>query len=199
MLLRIAIGAVAVYWCVMAIAPHSRSARLLENVMTLVGIGALIAFGRKGWLSRFSILLATGFLVLHTTGAHYTYSLVPYDDWAQALFGQTISDVTGWQRNEFDRLVHFAFGVLLASGCHDVLVRSGRATSGTAWWVTLSPAGQITAATASAGRRGVVSCLPVRALQSNRWNLRSPTNRTSSGPSCGAFSPTNPQRAKCGA
>jgi putative membrane protein len=88
-------------------------------------------------LSRFSILLAIGFLVLHTTGAHYTYSLVPYDDWAQALFGQTISDVTGWTRNEFDRLVHLAFGVLLASGCHDVLVRSGRAASGTAWWVTL--------------------------------------------------------------
>ncbi len=48
-----------------------------------------------------------------------------------------ISSLTGWQRNEFDRVVHFAFGVLLANGCHDVLVRSGHATSRAAWWVTL--------------------------------------------------------------
>ncbi len=137
MFLRLTIAAAAVFWCVLAIAPFSRSTWLLENVMTLLGVGLLIAFWRKRWLSQFSLLMALAFLALHTTGAHFTYSLVPYDDWAQALFGHTINSLTGWERNQFDRLVHFAFGVLLANGCHDVLVRSGRATSHAAWWVTL--------------------------------------------------------------
>ena len=74
---------------------------------------------------------------MHTLGAHYTYSKVPYDAWAQNLFGQSISDLTGAQRNEYDRLVHFSFGLLLAIPCHDWLVRSGQASNRAAWWVTL--------------------------------------------------------------
>ena len=134
---RISITAFAIYWCAMAIAPVSRSDWMLENVMTLVGAALLVAFWRRGTLSPASIVLALVFLALHTTGAHYTYSLVPYDAWAHNLFGQSISDLTGAQRNEYDRLVHFSFGLLLAIPCHDWLVRSGYASNRAAWWITL--------------------------------------------------------------
>jgi putative membrane protein len=137
MILGVMIGASAIFWCVMAIAPVSRSTWLLENVMTAIGVGLLVVFWRKKMLSRASMVMALIFLVLHTTGAHYTYSLVPYDVWSQTLFGHSISEITLWQRNQYDRWVHFAFGALLANPWHDWLVRSGRATSRAAWWITL--------------------------------------------------------------
>jgi putative membrane protein len=46
-------------------------------------------------------------------GAHYTYAEVPYEAWSEALFGASINDWLGFERNHFDRLVHFSFGLLL--------------------------------------------------------------------------------------
>src|SRR3546814_5630047 len=51
-------------------------------------------------------------MALHTLGGRYAYSNVPYDDWARALAGTSLSDAFGWTRNHYDRLVHFAFGAL---------------------------------------------------------------------------------------
>jgi putative membrane protein len=137
MTLRLMIAASAIYWCAMAIAPVERPTWLLENMMTLVGVCLLVVFRRSRTLSPTAMLMALAFLALHTTGAHYTYSLVPYDAWAQTVFGHSISDLTGWQRNHYDRLVHFACGLLLATPWYDWLIRSGRATRRTAWWITL--------------------------------------------------------------
>jgi putative membrane protein len=53
------------------------------------------------------------FLLLHTFGARWIYSYVPYDDWARAVTGHDISSLFGMTRNGYDRLVHFAFGALL--------------------------------------------------------------------------------------
>lgn len=53
------------------------------------------------------------FLLLHTLGARWIYSYVPYDDWARALAGHDLSSFFGTSRNGYDRLVHFAFGALL--------------------------------------------------------------------------------------
>ncbi len=137
MALRILFVAFAIFWLALALAPESRSDWMLENVMTLVGVVLLVAMHRAGTLSQTSIILALAFLALHAIGAHYTYSLVPYDDWSRSLFGRSITEMTGAQRNEYDRLVHFSFGALLAIPCHEWLVRSGQASKRTAWWVTL--------------------------------------------------------------
>src|SRR3546814_17655681 len=51
-------------------------------------------------------------MALHTLGGRYAYSNVPYDDWAHALAGTSLSDAFGWTRNHYDRLVHFAFSAL---------------------------------------------------------------------------------------
>ena len=137
MTLRSVVVAFAIYWIVLALAPVSRADWALENVMTLLGVGLLFTFWRAHALSQASVLLVLVFLTLHVTGAHYTYSLVPYDDWARSLSGSSITEVTGAQRNHFDRLVHFSFGLLLAIPCHEVLVRAGRMSNRAAWWVTL--------------------------------------------------------------
>jgi putative membrane protein len=62
--------------------------------------------------SNASCLCITLFLMLHTLGGRYIYSFVPYDDWARALTGASLGERFGWSRNHYDRLVHFAFGLL---------------------------------------------------------------------------------------
>ena len=63
------------------------------------------------------------FFVLHAIGAHYTYSEVPYDAWAQALTGSSVGEVFGWQRNHYDRLVHFLYGLLVTPAAIALLDR----------------------------------------------------------------------------
>ena len=54
------------------------------------------------------------FLVLHEIGSHYTYALVPYDDWFRSMTGTGLNELFGFERNHFDRFTHFAYGLLLA-------------------------------------------------------------------------------------
>jgi putative membrane protein len=101
-------------WVILAVNPLDRHDWLLENALVLVFTGVLAASYRWLPLSRVSYALIFVFLCLHEIGAHYTYAQVPYDDWARALTGGTINGVMGWERNHFDRLVHFSYGLLLA-------------------------------------------------------------------------------------
>jgi putative membrane protein len=107
----------------LAIEPHDRADWLLENSLLFVAVGVLIATRRVLPLSRFSYTLIFFFLCLHAVGAHYTYSLVPYDAWCESLTGRTFSSLVGWERNHYDRLVHFLFGLLLAYPAREVFLR----------------------------------------------------------------------------
>lgn len=52
------------------------------------------------------------FTFLHVLGARYIYSYVPYKEWFISL-GIVDADFFQDPRNHYDRLVHFAFGILL--------------------------------------------------------------------------------------
>jgi putative membrane protein len=108
---------------VLGIAPHDRADWLLENALLFGAVAVLVASRNALPLSRISYTLIFLFMCLHTIGAHYTYSLVPYDAWFAALTGQTLASVTGWERNHFDRLVHFFYGLLLAYPAREVFLR----------------------------------------------------------------------------
>jgi putative membrane protein len=108
-------GLLAVLWIWMGIDPHERSAWLLENALTVVAVGVLGATYRRFPLSRVSYTLIFLFLCLHTVGAHYTYSLVPYDE--------AVNEFFGWKRNNFDRVVHFCYGLLLAYPIRELFLR----------------------------------------------------------------------------
>jgi putative membrane protein len=102
-------------WLAMAIEPHDRGDWLLENLVVFAAAAALLATRRAFAFSNFSYLLIAGFLALHAVGAHYTYSLTPFGDWLAATLGLS--------RNPYDRLVHFAFGLLLAYPVHEMARR----------------------------------------------------------------------------
>ena len=107
----------------LAIDPHDRSDWALENVLVVAFVAALAATYRRFPLSRISYTLIFLFLCLHVVGAHYTYSLVPYDAWWTRLTGRSLNAVLGWERNNFDRVVHFSYGLLLAYPVRELLLR----------------------------------------------------------------------------
>jgi putative membrane protein len=120
---RILLGLLAALSVALGIAPHDRADWALENALLVAAMVALVATHGALPLSRVSYTFVFVFACLHAVGAHYTYSLVPYDDWLEAVTGRTLSSVMGWERNHFDRLVHFLYGLLLAYPAREVFLR----------------------------------------------------------------------------
>ena len=48
---------------------------------------------------------------------------MPYDAWLQAITGGSLNELMGWQRNHFDRLVHFSYGLLLVYPIRELFLR----------------------------------------------------------------------------
>lgn len=107
----------------LAVGPNDRGDWALENALAVAFVVLLWCTHRRFPFSNLSYVLMFGFMVLHEVGAHYTYSLVPYDAWSEAVSGHTISAFLGLERNHFDRVVHFLYGFLLAYPMREVFVR----------------------------------------------------------------------------
>lgn len=110
-------------WTLLAIAPTSRQDWLLENLLPLVAVPALVATRTCFRFSNAAYVCLFVFFVLHAIGAHYTYSLVPYDQWWQALTDSTLNEQLGWERNHYDRVVHFLYGLLILPPAVEILAR----------------------------------------------------------------------------
>jgi putative membrane protein len=108
-------------------APWYREDWLLENLLVLILVPGLVLTYRRLPLSLISYSAIFLFLCIHEVGSHYTYSEVPYDEWSRALLGHDVSGVFGWQRNHFDRLVHFLWGLLLFYPVREVFLRIANA------------------------------------------------------------------------
>jgi len=145
----------ATIFVALGIAPLYREDWLLENVLVFIALPVLV-FGIRR--VRFTNLAYTSlflFFVLHEVGAHFTYSLVPYDAWFEALAGRPLNELLGWQRNHYDRLIHFAYGLLIVPvvvelfgqvaaprGVSSFLsLSSPRIRSSTSWWSGLQRGG----------------------------------------------------------
>jgi putative membrane protein len=112
-----------VYWAVMAISPFDRFDWLLENLLVFI-YGVLLAVTYKRFaFSNLSYGLFTLFITLHLTGAHYTYAETPLGFWLMAWLEQG--------RNHFDRIAHFAYGLLCGYPLYEMLRR--RAHTGRGW------------------------------------------------------------------
>lgn len=116
-------GIFSIIWIALAVAPNDRADWVLENLLVVVFVAALLATYRRLTFSRVSYTLIFLFLGLHSIGAHYTYAEVPYDSWAQALTGRSLNEMLGWTRNNFDRVVHFSYGLLLAYPIREIFLR----------------------------------------------------------------------------
>ena len=92
-------------WIIMAINPKYPQDWLLENVLVFFIFPFIIWMDKKHNYSLLSIILLLIFASLHSLGTHYTYAEMEHFD--------VITQFFRFERNHFDRLVHFLFGLLL--------------------------------------------------------------------------------------
>lgn len=104
-----------VLWIITAIDPLYPRDWLLENLLVFFYAALLVFSYRNFSFSNLSYALFTLFLSLHLIGAHYTYAETPVGFWLQEWLG--------FERNHYDRLVHFSFGLLIAYPFREILLR----------------------------------------------------------------------------
>ena len=102
----------------------------LEQALVFLSIGVLIATYRRLTFSDLSYLLFCVFLCMHEFGAHYRYALDPLGEWLKQFQATT--------RNQYDRIVHFAFGLLVYYPQREMLLRRAGAKPWWALWVPVA-------------------------------------------------------------
>lgn len=95
----------------------------LHHIPTLMLIIASPFLLRRFPVSNRALGCMVVFFALHSIGGRYTYTNVPYDQWVDNLFGYSISETFGFERNHYDRLVHFSYGLLAVPPTHEILRR----------------------------------------------------------------------------
>ena len=118
------LGLLAVYvllWIALAIEPIFRKDWLLENSIVFIAVPLFALTARRLRFSDFAYACLFVFFVFHAIGAHYTYSLVPYADWWQSLGGATLEG-----RNQYDRFVHFLYGLLVTPAAVELIAHYAR-------------------------------------------------------------------------
>jgi putative membrane protein len=127
--LQLLVAYLAAIWIVTAIRPHNRQDWFLENILVLFYAGLLVGTYRRFAFSNLSYGLFGVFLTLHLVGAHHTYSETPFGFWLQHALDL--------ERNHYDRIVHFSFGMLIGYPLQEWLVRVTRVRRGWAYLLTL--------------------------------------------------------------
>ena len=98
-----------------AINPHDYMTWLLEVAPALIGAGILFATRNNFPLTPLTAILILIHCIILMIGGHYTYAEVPLFDW--------LGEVFGWQRNNYDKLGHFAQGFVPAIVAREILIR----------------------------------------------------------------------------
>ncbi len=91
-------------------------------LMLPIAVAAL----RRWPISNAAAVCLTVFVLLHLVAARWSYSFVPYDDWLRSIGIGNLDAGIGFKRNMFDRLVHFAFGLLAIVPFCEIALRYGR-------------------------------------------------------------------------
>src|SRR3989344_4220314 len=104
-----------IIWVLLAFKPVNRFDWFLENLLPFIFVPALMLTFKKVRFSNLSYTLITSFLILHAVGAHYTYSEVP--------FIKSIFNILHFERDNYDRLVHFTFGFFMVYPIRELAVR----------------------------------------------------------------------------
>jgi putative membrane protein len=110
-LLKIYMIAFAICWVVTYINTPDLANWYTENAMTVFILLILTLTYRKFKFSDLSYTLLFVYGLMHIYGAEYTYAENPLGYWLKDLFN--------WDRNHYDRIVHFSFGLLLAYPLRD--------------------------------------------------------------------------------
>jgi putative membrane protein len=121
-LVLLAIVALVVGWS--AVAPADRLTWWLEVAPVFAAFAAIAWTWRRFRFTDLALTLIALHAILLAVGGHYTYALVPLGDWMRDAFGFT--------RNHYDRIGHFAQGLVPAIVAREILLRN-RVVSSPGW------------------------------------------------------------------
>jgi len=107
-----------------AINPHDYFTWFLEALPALIGFAVIIATYSKFPLTPIASMLILLHCLILFLGAHYSYAEVDTFKFVRALFG--------WQRNNYDKLGHFAQGFVPAIIAREILIRNS-VVNGRGW------------------------------------------------------------------
>lgn len=110
-LLQVYAATFLLFWAWTFVGTTDRANWITENALTILFIGGLAWSHRRFQFSDLSYTLMFVYILLHVYGAMYTYAENPLGYWLQ--------DLLGGGRNNYDRIVHFSFGFLLAYPMRD--------------------------------------------------------------------------------
>lgn len=99
-----------------AIAPADRITWWMEVIPALLGLVILLLTRKRFPLTPLCYWLILVHSIILMVGGHYTYAEVPIGDWLQEL--------TGGQRNNYDKLGHLAQGFIPAIIAREILIRN---------------------------------------------------------------------------
>ena len=104
--------------------PKDRLTWFLEVLPALIALAVLVATRRRFPLTPLLYGLILAHAVVLMVGGHYTYAEVPLFDW--------LRETVGGQRNNYDKLGHFAQGFVPALVAREILIRHA-VIRGPAW------------------------------------------------------------------
>ena len=107
-----------------AIAPKDYFTWFLEVLPAIIGVMIMAATLRTFPLTSLTYQLILIHCIVLMVGGHYTYAEVPLFDWIRDTFGQ--------QRNNYDKVGHFAQGFIPAIIAREILIRKN-AVNGNGW------------------------------------------------------------------
>ncbi len=107
-----------------AIDPTDRFTWILEVLPAVIGFLILALTYRHFPLTTLSYVLILIHCIILMIGGHYTYAEVPLFDW--------LRDAFDWQRNNYDKVGHFAQGFVPAILAREILIRK-RVVNGERW------------------------------------------------------------------
>jgi len=108
---KVALAGVLAIFAASWIQPLWPLEQTLHSSLTVIGLVALWWVDRRWELGSGAFAAICGFIAIHCIAARWLYSNVPYDAWLQAALHWSPNAAFGWQRNHFDRLIHFLYGV----------------------------------------------------------------------------------------
>lgn len=107
-----------------AIHPKEPFTWLLEVAPALIGLVLLISTYHSFPLTPLLYSLLLLHMIILMVGGHYTYAEVPLFDWIQSVFDQ--------DRNNYDKVGHFAQGAIPAILAREILIRK-QVVNGKLW------------------------------------------------------------------
>ncbi len=112
-------------WASTLIGTTDLSNWVIENTLVVIFLLILALSFRRFQFSDVSYTFIFVYLCLHVYGAKYTYAENPFGYWMKDYFH--------FERNHYDRIVHFSFGFMLAYPMRDFFINKMKFPNWVGW------------------------------------------------------------------